>query len=205
MPPGIKKKPHPPPSRITKETRGGGQGRAGTFNGRVLVTVTKQSSGDSGRMRGLRSQASFNKLDDLGEEGPSWRLSNGWIWGRHTIKDDTLVGGWEGEERGQNLGFCSLASSRPPFLSSIREVVWDRHPAAPLLLTGMPVRVTTFNSVSQDGRLRAERRGQWKFVEGGVCQRSRGISTHTICLNTQPASPSKCHLRVENSHCWPKT
>ena len=108
---------HPPGS--PRRRRGGGQERAGTFSGRVLVTVTKQSSGDSGRMQGLRSQASLNKLDDLGEEGPSWRLSNGWIWGRHTIKDDTLVGGWEGEERGQNLGFCSLSSSGPPFLNSL--------------------------------------------------------------------------------------
>lgn len=119
-------------------------------------------------MQGLRSQASFNKLDDLGEEGPSWRLtflSNGWIWGRHTIKDDSPVGGWEGEERGRNLGFCSLASSGPQFLSSIREVVWDRHPTAPLLLTGMPVRVTTFTlSAKTGGR---EQRGQASGVCGG--------------------------------------
>lgn len=65
----------------------------------------------------------------------------------------------------------------------------------------MPVRVATFNSVSQGRRLRAERIGQWKFAEGGVCQRPRGISTHTVCLYARPAFPSKCHLRVKNSHC----
>ena len=108
---------------------------------------------------------------------------------------------FKGKNFATNLGFCSLASSGPQFLSFRREVVWDRHPTAPLLLTGMPVRVTTFNSVSQDGRLRAERTSQWKFVEGGVCQRPRGISTHTVCLYAWPAFPSKCHLRVKNSHC----
>lgn len=87
----------------------GGQGRAGSFSGRVLVTVTKQSSGDSGRMQELRSQASLNKWDDQGEEGPSWRLtflSNGWIWGRHTIKHDTLVGVGKGRKGVRILDFA---------------------------------------------------------------------------------------------------
>ena len=82
---------------------------------------------------------------------------------------------------------------------------WDCHPTAPLLVTGMPVIATTFNSISQDGRPRASRENSGKFVEGGVRQRSRGISSHTTCLYTPPTFPSKLHLRVENGHSWLKT